>query len=530
MPDSSPAPPPLRPDSGQDAALPADPDDTLRRRDHLHPRLSRDRSGISAGDVLCGRYAVMERVAHHGMGVVYKALDRHRESAGAPAPWVALKFARNPPGDGGEASTFLRREFLKLSELHHPNIVSVFDIARDGDVEFLVLEWLSGETLEDLLARITTKRIALDRATEIVRSTARALAHAHDLGIVHGDVKPSNIFLTQNRTVKLLDFGSSAASGGEAERNWATRAYASGDILRGRPPQPHDDVFSLGVTAYCLFSGERPFGDLDAMAAEEQGVRPKPLPHDAREKWPAVRHTLVFRAIDRPGNAGFFLQELEEPPSDDPPRRAAPRSPTVAYGALATTLLASVVWWSVQSIGGLPDDVAAALANADSALAAGRLVQPEGESAWSWYSAALKAEPGNRQASDGLEEVAERLLVRARGEIESNDIAGARASLALARKVSPGYFGAPLVEELIESRGRDALMRSSRVAETDIDRAEALLSEAEALLPADDPELARTREALAARQAEHQVGELLQEIDARILSERLTVPSGDSAL
>lgn len=488
------------------------------------------------GDVLAGRYVVAEQVDHYGMGLVYRALDRHRERAGSPMPWVALKFARPSLDAAPETSAFLRQEFLKLSLLNHPNIVTVFDITCDDGLDFIVMEWLSGETLSSLLARITAKRIALEKAADIVRCTARALAHAHELGIVHGDVKPSNIFLTNNRTVKVLDFGSSGtttsdrAPDGEFERNWATRAYASREVLRGQVPQPHDDVFALGVTAYCLLSGERPFGELDALAAGDQDIVPRPLPPDALERWPAVRHALQFDGIERPRSAKLFLQEFDEAVSEATVERTSSHSPTVAYGALVATLLASVVWWSVQSVGDLPPDAQSALAKGNEALAEGRLVEPEGASAWSFYSAVLDAEPGNRYALDGLEEIAERYLSRARQALSENDAAGALASMEVASQVSPDHFGIAVLEDLIARQGGDFLVRARHVAETDMGRAEALLIEAESLLPADDPRLAQVREQLSRQRVINRVDALLEEIDDRILSERLTVPSGDSAV
>lgn len=485
----------------------------------------------NAGDVLCGRYVIVEKIDHNGMGQVYKAMDRHRQRAGSPIPWVALKFAKPDIDTAAETSACLRQEFLTLSQLNHPNIVSVFDLACDNGRDFIVMEWLSGETLTSLLSHITAKRIALDKATEIVRSTARALAHAHELGIVHGDVKPSNIFFTHHRAVKVLDFGSSGstASDNDSERNWATRAYASCEVLKGDAPRPHDDVFALGVTAYYLLSGERPFDDLDALTARDRRVLPAPLPADAQEKWPAVRRALSFDAIDRPANAKLFLQEFDEP-FDAPARTAATRSPTVAYGALAATIFASVVWWSVQSVGGLPPDAEIALQNGNEALAEGRLVEPERQNALSYYSAVLDAEPGNRHALDGLDRIAEQFLTRAREAIASDDATAAIANVGMARKVSPEHFGIPVIEALIASHGRDFLAEARRLSETDMPRARQLLAEARAVLPADDPEVIRVEEELSRQAIENRVDRLLQEIDDRILSERLTMPSGNSAV
>ncbi|HEX2138872.1 MAG TPA: serine/threonine-protein kinase [Woeseiaceae bacterium] len=488
------------------------------------------------GDVLCDRYVVAEKIDHYGMGLVYKARDRQREQAGSTMPWVALKFARPCAETAEETSRCLRQEFLKLSQLNHPNVVKVYDLASDRGIEFIVMEWLSGETLSSLLARITARRIALEKAIEIVRCTARGLAHAHDLGIVHGDVKPSNIFLTNSRAVKILDFGSSGSTtpddaAADGERNWATRAYASPDVLQGEAPQPHDDVFALGVTAWCLLAGDRPFGERDALAARDEGLEPPRLPPDAHEQWPAVRHALQFAAIDRPANAKAFLQEFDARGDVDTPALRQPHgSPTVAYGAVVATLLASVVWWSVQSVSGPPTDAQAALANGNAALAEGRLMEPEGESAWSWYSAVLDADPGNRYAIDGMEEIADRYIAGAREHALAGDVAAARRDLDRAEQVSPDHVGIALVEDVIARQGRDFLLRARHAAETDLAQAEALLREAENLLSPDDPQLTRVREDLVRQRTSNRVDVLLREIDDRILSERLTMPRGDSAV
>ena len=487
------------------------------------------------GDLFCGRYLVLEKVDHYGMGLVYKARDRQRERAGSPMPLVALKFARPGAGTTAETSRLLRQEFLKLAQLNHPNVVKVYDLASDEGLEFIVMEWLSGETLASLLAGSTAHRLALDKSVDIVRSTARALAHAHDLGIVHGDVKPSNIFLTNNRVVKLLDFGSSGTTtadgeGADRERNWATRAYASPQVLSGEAPQPHDDVFALGVTAWCLLSGERPFGERDALDARAGGVEPAPLPPDAHEHWPAVRHALQFESIDRPAHARRFLQEFDEPGEEAPGRPVPHGSPTVAYGAVVATLLASVVWFSVQGVNGPPSETRAALDNAEAALEAGRLVEPEGDSALSWYSAALDADPANPLAREGLEDLAELHIQRAREQLAAGDAAAARADLDIARQVGPDHFGIALVEELIARQGRELLLRARHAAASDPARAESLLAEASGLLPADDPGIVGVREELARQELQGRIAGLLREIDERIIAERLMVPRGDSAL
>ncbi|MEX2124178.1 MAG: serine/threonine-protein kinase [Woeseia sp.] len=513
----------------------ADTDENSAELVELVAQPEPQRTSVSSGEILAGRYVVVEKVSHCGMGLVYKALDRRREKAGSTIPWVALKFPRPAGGDLSATSSYLRQEFLKLSQLNHPNVVSVFDFDSDGGLDFIVMEWLEGETLASLLMQITSKRIALDKAGDIVRSVGNALAHAHGVGIVHGDVKPSNIFLTDNRTVKLLDFGSSgqATADGGIEPNWATRAYASCEVLRGDAPRPNDDVFALGVTAYCLLSGGRPFGDLDAAEAKEQGITPSPLPLDAQESWAAVQRALTFDAAERPANAHEFLLDFTDPPLEID--RANPQGRTqlehIAYGAVAVALLIALVAWTVGSVGGGPPAAEQiALDNAESAMAAGRLVEPGDESAFAYYSAVLAAAPENDEALDGLKRITEEYLTRARDALAADDLDAAAAHLAVAKQVGPEHYGIAVTEDLIARYGKDLLADARQTAGRDLGHAEVLLARAATFVPAEDPTLANVRDELARYRIDEQVESLLQGMDERILAERLIVPQGDSAL
>jgi hypothetical protein len=492
------------------------------------------RTSVRPGEMLAGRYRIIEKVSDCGMGLVYKASDKRREKAGMPLPWVALKFARPAGTDRPGTSSYLRQEFLKLSQLNHPNIVSVFDFDSDYGLDFIVMEWLEGETLANVLTHIASKRIALGKAEEIVRSVASALAHAHSIGVVHGDVKPSNIFLTDNRLVKLLDFGSSGESAAEgvAEPHWATRAYASCEVLRGDMPQPRDDVFALGVTAYCLFSGERPFGELAAAEAREQGVVPEPLPPDAQEYWPAVERALRFDAAARSANAGEFLIEFADTAPDTAQRADRDRSNLehIAYGAVAVALLIAIVAWTVGSLGGAAPDEQAALQKAQVAAAAGRLVEPGGDSAFAYYSSVLATSPDNSAARDGLERIAERYLSAARNSLAADDPKAAADNLAIARKVMPDHYGIDITGELIARYGKDLLIGARETAAHDLEQAEQLLARAGSFLPAEDSTLASVKAELARHRLNARLEFLLQGIDQRILAERLSMPQGDSAL
>ena len=490
------------------------------------------RTSVRPGEIIAGRYRVIEKVSHCGMGLVYKALDKRREKAGMPVPWVALKFARPATGDKQGTSSYLRQEFLKLSRLNHPNIVSVFDFDSDG-LDFIVMDWLEGETLANLLTNITSKRVALDKAQEIVRSVASALAYAHSLGVVHGDVKPSNIFITDDRVVKLLDFGSSGEStvGGVAEPHWATRAYASCDVLLGHMPQPRDDVFALGVSAYCLLSGERPFGELDAAEAEEREIVPKPLPPDAQEHWPAVERALRFDAAARPANAGEFLVEFDDAVVE-PGQQQAERAHLehIAYGAIAIALMIALVAWTVGSLGGGTPGEQVALEKAALAAAAGRLVEPGDDSAVAWYSSVLASSPDNSEAQDGLERIAEHYLTAARQSLSADDPEAAADNLAIARDVLPHHYGIDITEDLIARYGKDLLIAARENAARDLEQAELLLARAESFLPAEDSTLVSVKAELEQYRLNARLESVLRGIDQRILAERLLMPPGNSAL
>ncbi|HWM27666.1 MAG TPA: serine/threonine-protein kinase [Woeseiaceae bacterium] len=512
----------------------ADSDDNSAELVDLVVKREPHRTSVSPGEVLAGRYVVVERVSHCGMGLVFKALDRRREKAGSPLPWVALKFASLDGESSWATSPYLRQEFLKLSQLNHANVVSVFDFDNDGGLDFIVMEWLEGETLANSLMHITSKRIALDKAEEIITSVGDALAHAHGVGIVHGDVKPSNIFLTDNRTVKLLDFGSSGqttTADGEIEPHWATRAYASCEVLQGNAPQPRDDVFALGVTAFCLLSGERPFGDLDAAEAKEQSIEPNRLPLDAHEYWHAIRRALNVDAAERSATAKEFMLDFCEPPIEADVSEPRPPLEHLAYGAIAVALLIAIVALTVGSIGGgLPSPEEVALDNAEQAMDAGRLVEPGDESAFAYYSSVLAALPENGEALDGLNRIAEEYLTRARAALAADDPDAAVSHLATASLVRPDHYGIAIVEDLVARHGKDLLVSARQMAGSDLDQAESLLARAAMFLPVEDATLASTRDEFAQRRIDERVESLLTGIDERILSERLTIPRGDSAL
>jgi tetratricopeptide (TPR) repeat protein len=265
------------------------------------------------------RYSIVSELGAGGMGVVYKAIDTRLERQ------VALKLIA--PGDS--ADTDSRRRFVgearAASQLNHPNIVSIHDVDEDGGVLFLVMELVDGQPLDDLISQAG---LPVHRALDYALQIADALATAHAAGIVHRDVKPGNIMVSDSGRVKVLDFGLAkrvdahapngvAATGTARGVVLGTVAYMSPEQAQGLPIDARSDVFSFGAVLYEMLAGVRAFGgttQLTTLAAILTGVPPpltsrrSDLPADlvhlvnaCLEKHAAVRPTMpdVAHALNR---------------------------------------------------------------------------------------------------------------------------------------------------------------------------------------------------------------------------------------
>lgn len=493
-------------------------------------------SGLGINDVVADRYLIVENLPCSGMGQIHKALDRQRATANLSSTYVALKFARRAD-ENRHGLSRIENEFRKLSNLQHRNIVRAIELGAHHGAEYVVLEWLDGKSLLTVLDEQTSKRMALVRAREIVISVAAGLAHAHEKNIVHGDVKPLNIFITSKSGVKLLDFGTSTEHGDDPEsRNWATEAYASAEVLSGKPATKVDDVYSLGVTAYMLLSGGRPFGSKDAVTARKAGLVPKPLPADADEHWPVIEAALSFDPGERPCDAEQFLAGFdggEWQKAPDP----APRISTIGHvgGILpyaAALLFLLLVWggWSMRSAEPPAPDINDILQRADMALLQGSLIEPSQRSAFHYYRRVLKLAPDNARARDGMNEVTNGLLARAGQSLTADDFRAARRNFSLAAQVNPSHPGIPLVSELINRHARDLIVRADRIALSNPQGADQLLLEAEQLTGTNNADIAAVRGKMADAMVEMELQRLFDGIDTRILAERLAVPKGDSAI
>ena len=289
---------------------------------------------VQVGSLLRDRFLLQEKVSGGSMGVVYKALDRRLAEAEAEDPWVAIKVLTPQLSKNAQALRALQQEATKGRCLLHPNIVRFIDLDRDDDLYFLVMEWLEGRTLANILDSVDAKDIDFDAAFRIVAEVGDALAYAHRCGIVHADVKPANVMILPDGASKLFDFGVARVRQKQADSDFdpgvlgaLTPAYSSMQVLTGEEPVPADDVFSLGCLLYRLVAGHRVFGPRNAAEASQEGMKPQ-RPHGVSDgQWVALKKALSYARVTRYPSVDEFLAALESSNDDvialDPSERHA---------------------------------------------------------------------------------------------------------------------------------------------------------------------------------------------------------------
>ena len=256
---------------------------------------------LSIGDVLRDRYVIDSCLGTGGMGAVYKAIDKFRQEHGEIDCHVAIKVLHEGTHERPAALARLRCEFYCAQMLSHPNVINVFDLDRDGDLDFFTMEWLDGELLSTVLHEFAGKPMPRVAAWAIIHQIADGIAHAHERNIVHADLKPQNIMILKTGQVRILDFG--ASSGGprglEADRPprnqlALTPAYASCELLTGKHPDRRDDLYALACLACELLAGQHPFWHQRSTAARMAQAVPTRPPNLSDRQWRALIQGLAW--------------------------------------------------------------------------------------------------------------------------------------------------------------------------------------------------------------------------------------------
>jgi serine/threonine protein kinase len=277
-----------------------------------------------------GRYRIERPLGHGGMASVYLGRDTELERP------VAIKLlAENLAGNEEFRERFVREARL-AARLSDPNVVSVYDAGEDDGRPYIVMEHVDGETLAELLAR--RGRLAPDEARELAAQAARGLAHAHAAGLVHRDIKPQNLILSRDGTVKIADFGIARAAETTITQTGTvlgTAAYLAPEQALGEQVTAAADVYSLGAVLYELLTGRPPF-EFETLAdlADRQGrMAITPVRELAPEVPPElediVMRTLARNPAYRPESAGELARLLSagEAPTQPLQRPTAVQQP-----------------------------------------------------------------------------------------------------------------------------------------------------------------------------------------------------------
>ena len=271
------------------------------------------RKSIGPGSILRRRFEIVERVAMGGVGVLYRAIDRQRRDSGTSPGTVAIKMLADEFRHSPHALRSLRCEAHNAQYLSHSNIRSVYDLDQCDAGMFIAMEWVEGESLATRLDRTRTRAMPPPAAIRVLTGVGSGLTHAHEMGIVHGDVKPGNVFVTVNGTIKLLDFGQANAVSDVPRpvgQLSISPGYASCELHEGGRPEIRDDVFALAVMAYRILAGARPFGRHTPLAAERAGIRALRPVGMSKAQWRVLQQGLAWRRERRPPNVAGFVAEL----------------------------------------------------------------------------------------------------------------------------------------------------------------------------------------------------------------------------
>jgi eukaryotic-like serine/threonine-protein kinase len=260
-----------------------------------------------------GRYVVIERVGSGGMAEVYRARD---ELLGRE---VALKVLHERFSQDRSFVERFKREAQAAANLNHPNIVSLFDYGADDDTYFIVMEFIDGKSLSDVLQ--DEGPLMPERAAEIAADVAKALGRAHEGGLVHRDIKPSNIMITSSGQTKVTDFGIARALGTDGDQTITqtgmvigTAAYFSPEQAQGSPVDARSDVYALGVVLYEMLAGRAPFTGETPLAVAYKHVREDPEPPSTvNPDVPKSLDSITMKALAKnPDNRFSSASEMDD--------------------------------------------------------------------------------------------------------------------------------------------------------------------------------------------------------------------------
>ena len=261
---------------------------------------------------IVGPYKIVEKIAFGGMGIVYKGIHTKLEQ------YVAIKVLSPQFASNQNMKTKFLSEAKIQAQLSHPNVVNIMNYIEDEDETYLIMEYIDGETLEDLLQRRT--KLPIDKALDISRGILSALDYMHSKGLAHRDIKPSNIMFNKEGVVKVTDFGIAKLIGDDKNTKSGlvgSYTYMSPEQILGEDVGVESDLYSFGITLFRMVTGQVPFKgntEYSIMKGHLEGPRIPPWilnPDINRKIGKVIQKTISRHPRDRYQNVDELLSELE---------------------------------------------------------------------------------------------------------------------------------------------------------------------------------------------------------------------------
>ena len=221
-----------------------------------------------------GSYKITDKIGEGGMGSVFKGIDVMLERE------VAIKMLRSELASQSDVVERFRTEAVTLAKLNHPNIAILYSFLREGDDYFMVMEYVRGETLDEVLRK--SGAISCERAVSLFCKALEGIDHAHRLGIIHRDIKPANMMLTETGELKVMDFGIARVLGTSRLTKHGniigTIEYMSPEQVRGDETDTRSDIYSLGILLYEMLTGHVPFNSKSEFELMRAQIEDAPTP------------------------------------------------------------------------------------------------------------------------------------------------------------------------------------------------------------------------------------------------------------
>jgi eukaryotic-like serine/threonine-protein kinase len=277
------------------------------------PRVQMSAAVLQIGDVLGGRYEILQLLGEGGMGAVYKAMDRELNRP------VALKLIRPQLAANPSILARFKQELLLAHQVTHKNVIRIYDLGDADGVKFITMEFVEGEDLRTLI--LQRKKFPPEEAVEIIQQVCRALEAAHGVGVIHRDMKPQNIMRDQTGRILVMDFGLARTVQGDGMTQTGalvgTMEYMSPEQALAKELDQRSDLFSVGLILYELLTGQTPFRAESAVASLIKRNQERAIPvsdHDGTI--PRALSNIVSKCLERDPNLRYqtateFLRDLE---------------------------------------------------------------------------------------------------------------------------------------------------------------------------------------------------------------------------